>query len=89
MLQRYRTQIAGELRSTARVELIRNPFNGEPVAEVGEAGATDLELAIEAAHAAFEAGHRPATYQRAELLERIAGMCRAGRLRRFHRSTSR
>ena len=76
MLQRYRTQIAGELRSTARVELIRNPFNGEPVAEVGEAGATDLELAIEAAHAAFEAGHRPATYQRAELLERIAGMLR-------------
>jgi len=72
MLQRYRTQIAGELRDTAQVQLIRSPFNGEPVAEVGEASASDLEHAIEHAHAAFESGQRPATHQRAELLERIA-----------------
>jgi acyl-CoA reductase-like NAD-dependent aldehyde dehydrogenase len=72
MLQRYRTQIAGELRDTAQVRLIRSPFDGEPVAEVGEAGAADLELAISKAHDAFESGQRPATYQRAEILERIA-----------------
>jgi acyl-CoA reductase-like NAD-dependent aldehyde dehydrogenase len=72
MLQRYRTQIAGELRDTARAQLIRSPFDGEPVAEVGEASAADLELAISKAHQAFESGQRPATYQRAEILERIA-----------------
>jgi acyl-CoA reductase-like NAD-dependent aldehyde dehydrogenase len=72
MLQRYRTQIAGELRDTARLQLIKSPYDGEPVAEVGEASASDLELAIASAHAAFESGTRPATYERAELLERIA-----------------
>ncbi len=72
MLQRYRTQIAGEFHDTAQVRLIKSPFDGEPVAEVGEASAADLELAIAHAHEAFEGGQRPATYQRAELLERIA-----------------
>jgi acyl-CoA reductase-like NAD-dependent aldehyde dehydrogenase len=72
MLQRYRTQIAGELRDTVQVRTIKSPFDGEPVAEVGEASAADLELAISKAHAAFESGQRPATYQRAEILERIA-----------------
>lgn len=72
MLQRYRTQVAGEFRPTAQVALIKNPFNGEPVAEVGEANENDLELAIARAHAAFESGQRPATHERAELLERIA-----------------
>ena len=71
MLQRYRTQIAGELRDTARVQTIKSPYNGDIVAEVGEASASDLELAIERAHSAFEAGQRPATHQRAELLDRI------------------
>jgi glyceraldehyde-3-phosphate dehydrogenase (NADP+) len=72
MLQRYRSQIAGELRETAHFQIIKSPFDDEPVAEVGQANASDLELAIERAHAAFESGQRPATYQRAELLERIA-----------------
>jgi acyl-CoA reductase-like NAD-dependent aldehyde dehydrogenase len=72
MLQRYRTQIAGELRDTVRVRTIKSPFDAEPVAEVGEASAADLELAITKAHDAFESGQRPATYQRAEILERIA-----------------
>ena len=72
MLQRYRTQIAGELRDTARVQVIKSPYDGDTVAEVGEASASDLELAIERAHQAFESGLRPATYLRAELLERIA-----------------
>ncbi|MEO8904319.1 MAG: aldehyde dehydrogenase family protein [Polyangiaceae bacterium] len=72
MLQRYRTQISGEYRDTAQVQLIKSPFDGEPVAEVGEASASDLELAIAKAHEAFESGQRPATHQRAEVLERIA-----------------
>lgn len=72
MLQRYRTQIAGEFRDTTRVQVIKSPFDGEPVAEVGEANASDLELAIETAHRAFESGKRPATHERATLLDRIA-----------------
>jgi acyl-CoA reductase-like NAD-dependent aldehyde dehydrogenase len=72
MLQRYRTQIAGELRNTARFQLIKSPYDGAPVAEVGEANAADLELAIHAAHVAFESGRRPATHERATVLSRIA-----------------
>ncbi len=72
MFQRYRTQIAGEFRDTARVQLIKSPFDDEPVAEVGEASASDLELALSRAHGAFESGMRPATHERADLLERIA-----------------
>ena len=72
MLQRYRTQIAGELRDTEQIRVIKSPFDGEPVAEVGEAGSSDLELAIDSAHRAFESGQRPATHQRADVLERIA-----------------
>jgi len=72
MLQRYRTQIAGEFRDTANFQLIKSPYDGEPVAEVGEANAADLEAAIAAAHAAFESGMRPATYERAAVLTRIA-----------------
>jgi len=72
MLQRYRTQIAGKLRDTAQFELIKSPFDGEPVGEVGEANESDLELALDSAHVAFESGQRPATYERALVLERIA-----------------
>src|SRR5476649_1803406 len=72
MLQRYRTQIAGELRETDQVQVIHSPFNGEPVAEVGQASAQDLELALSRAHEFFESGSRPATHQRAELLDGIA-----------------
>ena len=72
MLQRYRTQIAGELRATDRVRVIHNPFNGEAVAEVGEASAGDLELALSRAHEFFETGSRPATHVRADLLDGIS-----------------
>src|SRR6478735_9324396 len=76
MLQQYRTQISGEMRQTQRFQLIKSPYDGEPVAEVGEADAGDLELAIESAHVAFESGKRPATHVRAALLERIAHILR-------------
>lgn len=72
MLQRYRTQIAGELRDSARIQTIKSPYNGDIVAEVGEASASDLELAMERAHTAFESAQRPATHRRAELLDGIA-----------------
>jgi acyl-CoA reductase-like NAD-dependent aldehyde dehydrogenase len=72
MLQRYRTQIAGELRTTTQVRVIHSPFDGEPVAEVGEASASDLELALSRAHEFFEAGARPATHQRADVLDAVA-----------------
>ena len=76
MLQRYRTQIAGELRDTAQVQAIESPYDGSIVAEVGQASESDLELAIERAHAAFESGQRPATHQRADVLDRIAHVLR-------------
>jgi len=76
MFHRYRTQIAGELRDTEHVEIVRSPFDGEPVAEVAQASASELELAIARAHDFFEHGKRPATHERADLLEAIARLLR-------------
>jgi len=72
MLQRYRTQIAGEFRQTDRFDVITNPFDGSPVAEVGLASDADLERAIARAHDFFERGARPPTHRRAEALDAIA-----------------
>src|ERR1700744_741040 len=68
MLQRYRTQIAGDLRATDQLQVIKNPFNGEVVAEVGLACESELELALARAHEFFERGARPATHERPDLL---------------------
>ncbi len=76
MLQRYRTQIAGELSTSDQIQVIHSPFDGEPVAEVGQASLHELELALQRAHEFFESGKRPATHQRAELLDGIAHMLR-------------
>ncbi len=72
MLQRYRTQLAGQFIDTDHYEVIKSPFDGEPVAEVGLASAHELERAIASAHDFFESGNRPPTHQRAEALDAIA-----------------
>ena len=76
MLQRYRTQIAGEFFDTASVHTVQNPFDGRPVAEVGDAAASDMERALERAHHAFESEARAPTHQRADLLDTIARVLR-------------
>ncbi|HEY4158794.1 MAG TPA: aldehyde dehydrogenase family protein, partial [Polyangiaceae bacterium] len=77
MLQRYRMQIAGEFRDAGDVDLIRNPFDGEPIAEVARASASDMDAAIGHAHATFTNGEVLPTHRRAELLEAIALSVRA------------
>jgi acyl-CoA reductase-like NAD-dependent aldehyde dehydrogenase len=64
--------IGGKTRETKATHSIRNPYDGSVVGEVGRADASDLELAIEGAAAAFKSWTRCATHERALVLEKLA-----------------
>ncbi|MCW2794538.1 aldehyde dehydrogenase family protein [Nocardioides sp.] len=65
-----------ESARAGRRRQIRNPADGEPVAEVDEAGPEDTAAAIEAAHRAFHTGPWPQTSarERGDLLLRLADL---------------
>lgn len=70
MVQRLR--IGGELRRTATVEAVTNPFDGSVVDEVCVAGDADMDDALAAAEAAFRATRDLPTYRRVEILNEAA-----------------
>jgi acyl-CoA reductase-like NAD-dependent aldehyde dehydrogenase len=69
--------IGGKSRETKATHSIRNPYDGSVVGEVGQANASDLELAIAGAAAAFKTWSRRATHERALVLERLAQLIEA------------
>ena len=64
--------VAGRRVETDDVYAVRNPHDGTLVANVHRAGAGEIEVAIAAADAAFETTRRLASYERADVLERIS-----------------
>jgi betaine-aldehyde dehydrogenase len=77
---RYGLRIGGEVLPAAagRTFTVLNPATGEPVAEVAEAGPEDVDRAVRAARAAFDAGPWPRTpaAERAATLWRLAALLR-------------
>jgi glyceraldehyde-3-phosphate dehydrogenase (NADP+) len=71
--------INGEWRLTERRQTIVNPFTGEPVAEVCQAGQPEIHEAIEGAVAAFRLTRRLHSFQRSDALASIALGIRARR----------
>ena len=67
-------RIGGELRDSGRAEVIRSPFDGEPVGEVCLGRPQDMEDAIRVAAASFEVMRRLPTHRRAAILERTAAL---------------
>lgn len=59
---------------TGDVYLVRSPYDGAPVAAVHRAGAAELEAAIAAAAEAFETTRRLPSWQREQVLERVADL---------------
>jgi acyl-CoA reductase-like NAD-dependent aldehyde dehydrogenase len=64
--------VAGRLKETSETSAIRNPYNGEILAEVCLAGEDEIEEAIRAAVTAFAAGRRLPSHKRAAALQRTA-----------------
>jgi glyceraldehyde-3-phosphate dehydrogenase (NADP+) len=64
--------VAGGWRETGQVLTVRNPFDGEVVAEVARAGASDVEDALASAHAAFEQTRRIPAHQRSRVLAEVS-----------------
>lgn len=71
--------IGGRWRHTDRVAPVVNPFSGETVAEVCQAGKTEADEAIGAAVAAFSAMRRLPAHARAGALGKIADALAARR----------
>ena len=71
-MNRYPLRIGSELRDSGNFEVVTNPFDGSPVAEVCVGSEADMDDAIAAAHSAFEATRRMPTHQRAAILESCA-----------------
>ena len=65
--------IAGRWVETGSTSPIRNPFNGEVLAEVCLAGEAEADEAIRAAVAAFAISRRQPAHKRSEALQKIAG----------------
>ena len=72
--ERYENFIGGEWVPPSTDEYRENPTpsTGEPFCEVAHSGAADIELALDAAHAAKEEWARRSPAQRAAVLEAVA-----------------
>lgn len=65
--------IAGRWVETGSIGAIRNPYNGEILAEACLAGEAEVEEAIRAAVSAFAVSRRLPAHKRASALQKIAG----------------
>ncbi|MCA9705027.1 MAG: aldehyde dehydrogenase family protein, partial [Myxococcales bacterium] len=68
-MERNPLRIGGELRDGPEVEVIRSPFDDQPVGEVVVAGERDMDDAIAIAHAAFAKVRALPTHARAAIAE--------------------
>src|SRR2546429_7598910 len=68
----YDLHIGGEWRRAERSSEIKNPWNREVVARVGEASAADVDAAIGAAASAAPVLRRESAWKRAALVRAIA-----------------
>lgn len=69
--------VGGQHRTTSATSVIKSPFDGSVVGEVGTADASDLEAAISGAAAAFKSWSRSATHTRAGVLEKLSQLVAA------------
>ena len=72
--KRYENYIGGEWRAPKAGKYFDNisPITGQPVCEIARSDASDVEAALDAAHAAKEAWGRTSPAERAQILNKIA-----------------
>src|ERR1700693_4689789 len=71
--KRYENDIGGEWRAPKAGKYFDNisPITGQPVCEIARSDASDIEAALDAAHAAKDAWGRTAVAERAQMLNKI------------------
>ncbi len=69
--RRFYPIIGGEERKVARFFTIKQPYNGEEVAEVGRCGEKEVEDAVTAAAKAFEITKRLSKYDKESILDKL------------------
>ncbi|HET7037274.1 MAG TPA: aldehyde dehydrogenase family protein, partial [Thermomicrobiaceae bacterium] len=72
MAQEFPFYCAGEWRTSNQTHQVTNPYNGETVGVTSFASEQDYEDAVRAAETAFEETRRLQSYERAEILQRMA-----------------
>ncbi|MFC1591208.1 aldehyde dehydrogenase family protein [Thermodesulfobacteriota bacterium] len=72
MQEQYGLLIENEWKTTAEVQSICNPYNGERIADVCMASRNEADAAIAAAQSAFAAMRTAPAHERAGLLRRVA-----------------
>src|SRR5271156_3033354 len=72
--KRYENYIGGEWRAPKAGKYFDNisPITGQPVCEIARSDASDVDAALDAAHAAKEAWGRTSPAERAQILNKIA-----------------
>src|ERR1700729_1343058 len=72
--KRYENYIGGEWRAPKAGKYFDNisPITGQPVCEIARSDASDIEAALDAAHAAKEAWGRPPVAERAQVTNKTA-----------------
>ena len=72
--QRYDNYIGGKFVAPVKGEYFANvtPISGQPFCEIARSTAEDVELALDAAHAAKDAWAKTSPAERANILNRIA-----------------
>jgi len=72
MKKKFNLFINGKWVKTSTHAEVENPFNGEVIAKVSQAGPKEIEEAITSAVTAFEKNRFAPAYERAEILDKIA-----------------
>src|SRR3954467_6843105 len=77
--QRYDNYIGGKFVAPVKGTYFPNitPITGQPFCEVARSGAEDIELALDAAHAAKDAWGKTSQAERANILNKIADIMEA------------
>src|SRR5271167_748058 len=72
--KRYENYIGGEWRAPKAGKYFDNvsPITGQPICEIARSDASDIEAALDAAHAAKEAWGRTSVAERSQILNKIA-----------------
>ena len=72
--KRYENYVGGEWRAPKAGKYFDNisPITGQPVCEIARSDASDIEAALDAAHAAKDAWAKTSPAERAQILNRIA-----------------
>ena len=72
--KRYENYIGGEWRAPKAGKYFDNisPITGQPVCEIARSDASDIEAALDAAHAAKDAWGKTSPAERAQILNKIA-----------------